>query len=60
MGMRVSYVGNHSTHLPWYNYPVNLSKEQIAGAIHPTGPINRGPTFCCWQAGQLHPASIAG
>ncbi len=38
MGMRVSYVGNHSTHLPWYNYPVNLSKEQIAGAIQPNRP----------------------
>jgi hypothetical protein len=31
IGVRASYVGNHSTHLPWYNYEQNLSKEQIPG-----------------------------
>ncbi len=31
LGIRASYVGNHSTHLPWYNYEQNLSKEQIPG-----------------------------
>lgn len=38
LGLRVSYVGNRSTHLPWYNYPVNLSREQIPGAIQPNRP----------------------
>lgn len=38
LGLRASYVGNHGTHLPWYNYPVNLSREQISGAIQPNRP----------------------
>ncbi|MEN6602374.1 MAG: TonB-dependent receptor [Bryobacteraceae bacterium] len=38
LGLRVSYVGNRGNHLPWYNYPVNLSKEQIPGAIQPNRP----------------------
>lgn len=38
LGLRVSYVGNRSTHLPWYNYSLNLSKEQIPGAIQPNRP----------------------
>jgi len=38
LGFRVSYVGNHSTHLPWYNYSLNFSKEQIPGAIQPNRP----------------------
>ena len=28
-GMRVSYVGNHTTHLPFYNYNVNLPAQQL-------------------------------
>ncbi len=38
LGVRVSYVGNKSTHLPWYNYSINLSREQIPGAIQPNRP----------------------
>jgi hypothetical protein len=38
LGLRASYVGNHSTHLPWYNYPVNLSRQQISGALQPNRP----------------------
>ncbi|HWQ53414.1 MAG TPA: hypothetical protein VN442_07000, partial [Bryobacteraceae bacterium] len=33
LGIRASYVGNKSTHLPWYNYSINVSREQIAGPI---------------------------
>jgi hypothetical protein len=38
MGIRASYVGNHSTHLPWYNYPINLSRQQIPGTLQPNRP----------------------
>ncbi|MCC6858906.1 MAG: carboxypeptidase regulatory-like domain-containing protein [Bryobacterales bacterium] len=38
LGVRASYVGNHSTHLPWYNYSINLSRTQIPGAIQPNRP----------------------
>jgi hypothetical protein len=38
LGLRVSYVGNHSTHLPWYNYSLNFSRDQIPGAIQPNRP----------------------
>lgn len=38
LGLRASYVGNRSTHLPWYNYSLNVSKEQIPGAIQPNRP----------------------
>jgi hypothetical protein len=38
LGLRVSYVGNRSTHLPWYNYSLNFSKDQIAGALQPNRP----------------------
>jgi hypothetical protein len=38
LALRVSYVGNHSTHLPWYNYGINVSREQIPGAIQPYRP----------------------
>ena len=36
--MRVSYLGNRSTHLPWYNYPINLSQQQIPGTLQPNRP----------------------
>ncbi len=38
LGLRASYVGNHSTHLPWYNYQINVSKQQIPGALQPYRP----------------------
>jgi hypothetical protein len=37
-GVRASYVGNHSTHLPWYNLPANLPYTQAAGTIQPRRP----------------------
>ncbi len=37
LGVRASYVGNKSTHLPWYNYPVN-EPRQAPGAIQPRRP----------------------
>jgi hypothetical protein len=36
--VRVSYLGNRSTHLPWYNYPINLSQQQIPGTLQPNRP----------------------
>ncbi len=39
MGIRASYVGNHSTHLPWYNYQINVSQQQISGALQPYRPF---------------------
>ena len=38
LGVRVSYIGNHSTHVPWYNYSLNVPKSQISGAVQPTRP----------------------
>lgn len=38
LGVRVSYVGNRSSHLPWYNYPINLSRQQIPGILQPNRP----------------------
>jgi hypothetical protein len=38
LGIRASYVGNRSTHLPWYNYPINLSEQQIPGTLQPNRP----------------------
>ena len=38
LGIRISYVGNRSTHLPWYNYPINLSQQQISGPLQPNRP----------------------
>jgi hypothetical protein len=38
LGVRGSYVGNHSTHLPWYNYPINVPVTQAPGAIQPRRP----------------------
>ncbi|MFB3825549.1 MAG: carboxypeptidase regulatory-like domain-containing protein [Bryobacteraceae bacterium] len=38
LGVRASYVGNHSTHLPWYNYPANNPLQQAAGALQPRRP----------------------
>jgi hypothetical protein len=38
LGVRASYVANRSTHLPWYNYPINLSQQQIPGTLQPNRP----------------------
>ncbi len=38
-GMRVSYVGNHTTHLPFYNYNVNLPAQQRLGTIQGNRPF---------------------
>jgi Carboxypeptidase regulatory-like domain len=38
LGVRASYVGNRSAHLPWYNYPINLSQQQIPGTLQPNRP----------------------
>jgi hypothetical protein len=38
LGVRASYVGNRSTHLPWYNFPINLSQRQIPGTLQPNRP----------------------
>lgn len=37
LGLRASYVGNHSTHVPWYNYPSN-TPLQGSGAVQPRRP----------------------
>jgi hypothetical protein len=38
LGLRLSYVGNRSTHLPFYNYPKNLAQAQTAGSYQPYRP----------------------
>ncbi|HEY7212322.1 MAG TPA: carboxypeptidase-like regulatory domain-containing protein, partial [Bryobacteraceae bacterium] len=38
LGIRISYVANRSAHLPWYNYPINLSRQQIPGPLQPNRP----------------------
>jgi hypothetical protein len=38
LGLRVSYVGNKTSHLPWYNYSVNVSRQQMPGAIQAARP----------------------
>jgi hypothetical protein len=38
LGIRASYVANRSAHLPWYNYPINLSQQQIPGTLQPNRP----------------------
>lgn len=38
LGMRISYVGNKTSHLPWYNFSVNLPKTQTPGALQPVRP----------------------
>jgi Carboxypeptidase regulatory-like domain len=37
-GVRASYVGNHTSHLPFYNYNVNLPAVQQLGTIQPRRP----------------------
>jgi len=38
LGLRVSYVGNKTSHLPWYNFSINLPVRQVAGALQPNRP----------------------
>jgi hypothetical protein len=38
LGVRASYVGNHTSHLPFYNYNINLPAVQQLGAIQPRRP----------------------
>lgn len=38
LGLRVSYVGNKTSHLPFYNYNVNLPAVQQAGVIQARRP----------------------
>ena len=66
--MRASYVGNHSTHLPWYNLPANNPFTQAAGAIQPRRPYqpwadilllasggdSQSCTSCNWRPSQRY------
>jgi hypothetical protein len=38
LGLRASYVGNKSSNLPYYNDNINISREQIPGALQPNRP----------------------
>jgi hypothetical protein len=39
LGVRISYVGNKTSHLPWYNRSINVPATQAAGAIQPRRPF---------------------
>ena len=38
LGFRASYVGNKTSHLPWYNRSINVPETQAAGVIQPRRP----------------------
>jgi hypothetical protein len=38
LGFRISYVGNKTTHLPWYNRSINVPERQAPGALQPRRP----------------------
>ena len=38
LGLRLSYIGNKGTRVPWYTYERNLPIQQVAGAIQPNRP----------------------
>jgi len=38
LGLRVSYVGNKTSHLPWYNRSINIPRDQAPGNIQPRRP----------------------
>jgi carboxypeptidase family protein len=38
LGLRVSYVGNKTSHLPWYNFSINVPEKQAPGALQPRRP----------------------
>ena len=46
LGVRVSYVGNKTSHLPWYNFSISVPERQAPGALNRAARINRGRTFC--------------
>jgi hypothetical protein len=39
LGFRVSYVGNKTSHLPWYNRSINVPEQQAAGLLQPRRPF---------------------
>jgi hypothetical protein len=38
LGVRASYVGNKTSHLPWYNRSINLPQTQAAGVLQTRRP----------------------
>jgi hypothetical protein len=44
-GVRVSYVGNKTSHLPWYNRPLNEPRVQSGDAIQPRRPYQPWSTI---------------
>ena len=38
LGLRISYVGNKTNHLPYYNDNINVPEQQAAGSIQPRRP----------------------
>lgn len=38
LGLRASYVGNKTSNLPYYNDNINISRQQIPGALQPNRP----------------------
>ncbi|MFN7938007.1 MAG: carboxypeptidase-like regulatory domain-containing protein [Bryobacteraceae bacterium] len=38
IGLRVSYVGNKTSHLPFYNYNLNLPAQQVSGTLQSQRP----------------------
>jgi hypothetical protein len=38
LGLRASYVGNKTSNLPFYNDNINVSRQQVAGALQPVRP----------------------
>lgn len=38
LGVRASYVGNKTSHLPWYNRSINIAETQAPGTIQPRRP----------------------
>jgi hypothetical protein len=45
LGIRVSYVGNKTSHLPWYNRPMNEPRVQSGDAIQPRRPYQPWSTI---------------
>jgi hypothetical protein len=51
LGLRVSYVGNKSTNLPYYNYERNVSEKQIPGALQPNRPYKSWSSVAALEGG---------
>jgi hypothetical protein len=45
LGIRISYVGNKTSRLPWYNRLMNEPRVQSADAIHPRRPYQPWSTI---------------